>query len=253
MNKGKMGPFTLTVTIVILLLVTAFVAYSALNRDRPQIVLPDESSSTDGSQTGGDGVADVVSKVEINPQTVQYVIETLTRPERYTASMTLTAFWSGGSGTTGVEASMVPGCARLDTALPGGQTRHVIRTGDRTYVWYNKERTVYSGPAGAFSVDEEQWVPTYEDLLTEDPARIAEAGYETYQETGCVYAATAPDEGGYAEKYWVSVETGLLVAAERLQGENVVYRMELSGVQVGAPEAERFVLPDGTVLYEETD
>ena len=51
----------------------------------------------------------------------------------------------------------------------------------------------------------------------------------------CIYVETAEDEWGYAQRYWVSVDTGLLVVAERLQKGETVYRMAaLSGRPDGA-------------------
>lgn len=250
MDKGKMNSVTILITVIILLLVFVFIAYAAFNRDRPQIVLPDENAasgllqSDDGGESGN-----TVTKVEINPETVQRAIATLQRPEAYSRTLTITTYWSGGSGAVTVDTYAVAGYMRMDMSLPSGQTRHMIRTAGQAYVWYNSETSVFSGALGAFSEDEEQWIPTYEDLLQLEPERIAAASYEPYQEIDCIYAETTADEADYVERYWVSVESGLLVAAERLQDDAVVYRMEALTVTVGTPSAAHFTLPDGTVLY----
>ena len=55
---------------------------------------------------------------------------------------------------------------------------------------------------------------------------------------------------GYIERYWVSVSNGLLCAAEKLQGEDVVYRMAGMSVDSGNVAEDAFTLPDGTVLHE---
>ena len=44
------------------------------------------------------------------------------------------------------------------------------------------------------------------------------------------------------------METGLLVAAEKLTGEETVYRMAALSVDLTEPTAEEFTLPDGTSL-----
>ena len=69
----------------------------------------------------------------------------------------------------------------------------------------------------------------------------------------CIFVETAVDDGGYVERYWVSVNDGLLCAAEKLQGEDVVYRMAGRTIDTTAPDADVFTLPDGTVLHGETD
>ena len=63
-----------------------------------------------------------------------------------------------------------------------------------------------------------------------------------------LYAETAEDAWGYAQRYWVSVDTGLLVVAERLQKGETVYRMAALEADQTAPPAETFTLPDGTDL-----
>ena len=66
----------------------------------------------------------------------------------------------------------------------------------------------------------------------------------------CIFVETAADDGGYIERYWVSVSNGLLCAAEKLQGEDVVYRMAGMSVDSGNVAEDAFTLPDGTVLHE---
>jgi hypothetical protein len=61
---------------------------------------------------------------------------------------------------------------------------------------------------------------------------------------------TAPDEGGYTLRYWVDVNTGLLVAAEKMFGEEAVYRMASLEVDRSMPAETFFLLPDGTALLE---
>ena len=55
---------------------------------------------------------------------------------------------------------------------------------------------------------------------------------------------------GYVERYWVSVSSGLLAAAERECDGAVVYRMAALTVSYDGVDAEDFTLPNGTVLYE---
>ena len=66
----------------------------------------------------------------------------------------------------------------------------------------------------------------------------------------CIYVETEPDEAGYVERYWVSVSSGLLAAAERECDGAVVYRMAALTVSYDGVDAEDFTLPNGTVLYE---
>ena len=61
---------------------------------------------------------------------------------------------------------------------------------------------------------------------------------------------TAEDGSGYSQRYWVGVETGLLVASERLLEGETIYRMASLTADLSTPSADRFILPDGTVLLD---
>ncbi len=249
MDKGKMSIVIIGVTVAILIAVFLFVTFMSINQNRPQIVLPNEDRTSDQfNSEQEEHEAELISRVDVTPATVQNVIETLNRPEAYMRTITLTTFWSGGQGSTIVESYIDGGCVRFDTVLPGGQIRHTIRNGDSTYIWYNGEKKVFSVQTGDFSEDAEQWIPTYENLLEIDRKNITQAGYVKYQDIDCIYVMTAKDVDGYSEQYWVSVDNGLLIAAERFQEETVVYRMEALATVVGIPDTEHFTLPNGTVV-----
>ena len=74
------------------------------------------------------------------------------------------------------------------------------------------------------------------------------ADYRSFGGTNCIYVETQLS----AETqlfWWVSVSTGLLTAAEKYEGDALVYRMSASEGS-GDVFDEYFVLPDGTVLYQ---
>ena len=54
----------------------------------------------------------------------------------------------------------------------------------------------------------------------------------------------------FRSRYWVSVDTGLLVAAEKLSGKETVYRMWQTAIDLVPVFTDEFTLPDGTVLAE---
>ena len=91
---------------------------------------------------------------------------------------------------------------------------------------------------------------SYEDVLALAPEQIAQADYRMVSDVRCIYVETAEDDWGYTQRYWVSVDTGLLVVAERLQDGETVYRMASLAVDETAPDAQNFVLPDGTDLLQ---
>ena len=131
---------------------------------------------------------------------------------------------------------------------------YMLTDGKTTWIWYDSDRTAYSGPAGEITADEEQHIPTYEDVLDLKPNAIAAADYRVYSGQNCIYVETEPDPDGYVLRYWISVEgmdsMGLLVGAEQLKDGQTVYRMTAQTVEGSGPTTKNFTLPDGTVLRE---
>jgi len=184
----------------------------------------------------------------VTPQTVQAAIETLSRPEIYSRAITVEQLWSGGQTSYEILVTVDADRSRTDRNMPDGRVRHSIMSGDVTYIWYDEETAYYTTPTGGFSADEEQGIPTYEDILELLPEEIIAADYRSVSGVNCIYVETKEDVYGYTLRYWVSVDTGLLTAAERLHHGETVYRM--AALATGEPEstAEVFLLPDGTVV-----
>ena len=243
MGKQKMTPIGIA-CILLVLLVVAFMVRGSL-REPEKIVLPPEPSTTEPSGPIVDNEA--VDRVEVRPDTVQSAIEVLARPRVYTRTITVERYWSGGSGVSVITAAAADGWLRLDVTETDGQTRHVITGDDAVYIWYGSSRKVYSG-ASALTQDAEQGILTYEDILALPPERIAAADYRALEGVNCIYVETEPDEAGYVERYWVSVSSGLLAAAERECDGAVVYRMAALTVSYDGVDAEDFTLPNGQAV-----
>ena len=94
----------------------------------------------------------------------------------------------------------------------------------------------------------EQAIPTYEDVLELPVEEIAAANYQTLSDMNCIYVETAADAYGYVLRYWVSVDTGLLVAAEKQLDGETVYRMWETSSELDPIIETEFTLPDGTDL-----
>ena len=241
MGKKVTKPVMIAVSLLIVLVIL-FMLRGSL-RGPARVVLPDET------QTGESGLmSDAIDRIEVRPDTVQSAIETLVRPQQYSRSVYIERYYSGGSAVQQTEVFVSGGWTRLDTPLPGGEVRHVISDGKTSYIWYGSSKEYYSG-AAALSADEEQSIPTYEDILTLDVQRIALADYRLLETTDCIYVETVPDDGGYTERYWVSLGSGLLVAAEKVCADEVVYRMAALALDTETVKEDAFTLPDGTVMH----
>lgn len=132
--------------VILVVLVVLLMLVSNLRRSS-RVVLPDTNTSAEG---GGDLPAEggALTVVEVTPETVQAAIETLHRPEAYSRTVTVEYLWTGGSGTIELSTAVSAPWTRVDRTLPDGQVRHSITDGETTYIWYNGESEVYTGPPG---------------------------------------------------------------------------------------------------------
>ncbi len=242
MDKRKLNWITWSF-VALTVIVLALMMTSILRRP-VEITLPDPETA---QGPAGDGSGEsALQVVEVSPSTVQTAVATLARPQAYRRTVTVEQLWKGGSGSYEVAVAVRGEWTRTDRTMPDGRVRHTITGPEQVSIWYNAERQVYTAPVGTITADQEQPIPTYEDLLTLETESITAADYRAVSGVPCIYAEA--QEGDYTLRYWVSVETGLLVAAEKLTESETVYRMTALSVDLTEPTVEEFTLPDGTRL-----
>jgi len=246
----------------ILLLLTAVViaaaVFTAFGRNlftlnlEPIPPIPAQSAAV---SPGGEGEGDTnVAWVEVTPATVQSVIATLARPESYYREVLVEDYLGEGRGY-GVTTAKVwadGGWTRVAATLPSGVVRTSIVGDDTLWWWYSGDRRAASQPADSHSVDlEGQRIPTYEDVLALEPSEIVDADYTQREGLSCILVEVERTAADYTirERYWISVDSGLLVWAETLEGETVVFRLSAGQVERPAPSGTAFSLPDGTLLH----
>ena len=231
--------------VVLVVLVVALMFANTLQRPA-SIQLPEEPTAP--GETAGDASAEDerLTVVSVTPETVQAAIATLSRPEVYRRQLSVQQFWSGGDGTVETTVTVKAPWTRADRTLADGRVRHTLTDGETTYIWYDRETAVYTAPAGDITADVEQSIPTYEDILDLPAARIAAADYQVISGVNCIYVETTADDDGYVLRYWVSLDSGLLVAAEKLLEEETVYRMWQTSEEFSPVIDREFTLPDGT-------
>ena len=241
LNRITVGFVALMALVIILMLVNGL-------RRTAHITLPQESDVTDNAQEDGELSGSDLTLVEIRPDTVQSAIAALERPTQYRRTFRVMQFWSGGSGENEVSVAVNGPWTRTDRTQADGRVRHSLTDGEVTYIWYDSEKDFATLAAGSITADQEQMIPTYEDVLALEAEQIALADYRMASDMKCIYVETAENEDGYVSRFWVNVDTGLLVAAERQQDGETIYRMgELSMVSDPAFTND-FTLPDGTVV-----
>lgn len=241
LNWVTWGFAALTILVVVMMLMNTL-------RRPVQITLPDTTEQSDPSTEQSDRSENALTVVEITPETVQAAVATLSRPESYRRTITVEQFWGESSGTYEVTTAVSGGWTRTDRTMPDGRVRHCISGEHAVYVWYQNETKLYTGVPGEITPDQDQSIPTYEDLLTLPTEEIVTADYRRISDVDCIYVEVVSEERDSTLRYWVSVETGLLVVAEKLEGEKTVYRMASLFLDPSEPAASEFLLPNGTQL-----
>lgn len=210
------------------------------------ITLPDTTVKNDQIIDDSDKDNDALTVVKITPETVQAAIATLSRPESYRRTITLEQFWDNGSASYEITTTVNGAWTRTDRTMPDGRVRHCISGPDVVYIWYNNEQELYTGSPGEITADNEQSIPTYEEILELPQEEIVVADYRSVSDVNCIYVEAA--DINCTLRYWLSVESGLLVAAEKLLDEETVYRMGALTVDQTEASAADFTLPNGNQL-----
>lgn len=245
MKKHRSTLIAMGFCVLILLILLLFIR--GTSRQRTHMELPDDSGDLTGGEEEPGSDTDSLALVEITPETVQQAVATMSRPTAYVRTVSVTTHWSGGSRTVDVQTAVQGDYTRTDVQTADGSVRHLLTDGETTCIWYDEERTWAEFPSGTFTQDEEQRILTYEDLLALPAEEIAAAVYADYQGIACICALTAEDEAGYDTAYWISVDTGLLVAAMTRQHGESVYEMQSLTMDTAVDES-KFLLPDGSRL-----
>ena len=252
MNKKKQSISLLLGFGALLAVVIVLIAWGG-RRQFQGIVLP-ESQGDGAGVDEGDGESRL-NTIAITPETVRPAISTLSRPASYSRSQMVETFWSGGSGQSLSQIYVSGGKTRLDTQMAGGGMRHMLleaapEGGTLAVVWYDEDPEWRMARSPDLTADRAGRTLSYETVRDLPARSIAEADYREAYDTSCIYVETIEDGEGYVERYWVSVESGLLHEAERLWNGELAYRFTAGTPEIAAQGEELFLLPDGGTLAE---
>ena len=248
MEEKKRTLFAILISVTILAAVLSSFGLSFF-RKTPEIVVADPSVSSGPSSDEEPGANRDEISVEVTPRTVQNIIASMSRYSSYSRTMEIRYAWNQSqSAAITARVAEVNGWVRCDTVLVSGIVEHSILGDGTLWYWYDDGPTYLQAPVQEGEADLVQHIPTYEDILKADMDAIMDAGYEAKNGVPCIYVKVV--EHGHLMRYWVSMSSGLLVAAEREQDGLVVYSMTSGDVvSPAAGGADTFTLPDGTVLY----
>lgn len=242
----------IAVTILILGAILTSFGKTLLSFNPPEVVLPSGPSDHSAASSSSDAASedDPFQRVAVTPKTVQSVIATLDRSDSFYRELTVETFWGDRSTTTQVSSWTDGGWTHSRLVLPSGAIRHDLVDGKTLYYWYEGSSRYLTTDASKDAADLSQHIPTYETVLDLDTKSISDAGYDLRGDLPCVYVETEDPKLKLLTRFWVSVESGLLISAEQEQEGQLVYRMTSYGpAQYPCPSNASFALPDRTVLH----
>lgn len=253
-QKNRLALVAAITVVIVIAMFTSF-GRSLFTTNIPQVVLPspDSSQSIGSGDPSGDALSNQLQRVEVTPETVQNVIASLSRSTSYYRECFIESFWGESDSTMTKVQTWVDGeWSHICQTMPSGLIRHDLVGGGKIHYWYEGESSWLTAPSDDTSADLAQHLPTYETVLALPTESITAAGYEQKGDLPCIYVEVTSSVSGYLERYWVSVDSGLLVAAETTQDDKLVYRMSaLTSIQSLLTAAEDiFSLPDGTILHQ---
>jgi hypothetical protein len=250
MERGKITVFAVITAVLITAAVLLAFLFMDLGTDTADVNFP-EAVITDGSGTGGGGSnpGSELTFARISPETVQTAIKTIKRPESYSRSLEIESFWEGGEEKFTVMVWSKGEKQRLKISAENwSQAKNILINEDSLYLWYGENSSSYKklkrdGVLSGNSIyDAFQMIPTYEDVLELDVSEIISADY-VERDGGWRIKVTAEDRiMGYTEIYFISIETGLLEAAETYDGDTLIFKMTAGEAELSAPEDSLFVI-----------
>jgi hypothetical protein len=246
-----------TIFVVLIAAVIAAAIFSSFGLNlfmppTPDVFLPEVTDSGGELPDPGETNDNGYTRVEVLPDTVQDVIRTMVplRPKSFHRTVKVdTALGNGTMGTTTNHVWADSGWTMVESTWPSGVIEYTIVGSGRVYRWFSGDQSYKVWDGGEADANMAQRIPTYEDVLDLNRKAITATGYESKNGLPCVYVEVAENELGNRERYWISVETGLLVAAETRKGEETLLLVSSGMVESPVQQGKAFALPDGTVLH----
>ena len=235
---GALGALALVAAVVLLAL-----RFGWFDTATAPVILPDTTALPTAAGEGGIGGATLA---EVTPETVQAVVRTLARPDSYSRRLLVSSYWEDGGQSWLIQVWQKNEATRIRLTSPetGDADKNCLLRDGELCIWYGDGPEVFrSEAAQQLSADILQMIPSYEDLLQADPAQIEDAGYVNLYGTWRIMAAVREKPTDYLMVYYISIDTGLLEAAERRDGDKVIYRLTSEQADLAAPGDEMFLLP----------
>lgn len=226
------------VYVAVFLIIAGVIIFSVFNSssDTPAIKLPGSASEASGNDS---------SVIKVTPENVQTAISTLTRTNEYSREYYVTTMWGKGSSTASVKVWQDGDKLRI-SHKQDDLTKNIVFSDGKVHIWYSDSDKVYTSSLsdyGTSGYDRYARLIAYEELLSAPVESILDAGYEEKLGEYCIYAVYEGEDNNYVNRIYVSVNTGLLVAASAEENGKEIYSMSSVITTLATPDDEIFIPP----------
>lgn len=249
MSRRRAAGIVAATSLAVVALLLAAVLLTIRSGTRATIVLPD--TPPPAAPETPDPPPEVLF-VEVGRDNIQKILAGMERPEAYHQIVTVSTLWSGGTSDKTVEIYR-SGPLVLAGISDGARSRSLLTDGETVWIWYEGEREARAlAPDPSIGFDDLLGIPTYETVASIEPDAVADAGFVTLDDSGCLYVSSA--DGIYEDRYWIDTDTRLLCRADGLEDGQLTYQLRQTFQEVltagDAALRDRFRLPDGTKVGE---
>ena len=225
-----------------------------ISQDTLYMALPETQAGSSDTQSGGSDTDDEIVRVEVTTETVQAVIATMQRPVSYWRQVQVTNYYGDESAVYDIEVCVLEQAKSVEIT-GAGYTKNIILAGDMLYVWEDGEQDYYEAALDASEdsdrlVDMYQMILTYEDVLEVEASQITDAGYGELNGEMCIVVGYITQQLGYKTTCYISVEKGLVIAAEQYDADELIYSMSSSDFTTEIQDDSPFDLPDGANVLD---
>lgn len=175
---------------------------------------------------------------DVTPETVEAVLRTIPSVRSYSRAVFVDTFWEGGSA-----AEVILCWVRGDELRLRADEKNLLATPDGLWVWYEDGPGLFSAQAAAAERARYMRLLDWETMLSGDGCEIVAAAYTDYEDEKCVYLSVRGGAFDYVSELYVSLRTGLLLAADTYENEKCVYRMRSGALEITTPDESLFVPP----------
>ncbi|MDR1670060.1 MAG: hypothetical protein LBR76_08885 [Oscillospiraceae bacterium] len=184
--------------------------------------------------------------VAVDAGNVQRILTAVKRPEAYSQTIRSVTYWEGGEMSATHRWAQRGAMKRIESFEEGRTQNRIIAASGNVYEWWGSVMPYFTLSPEETDAESLSRLPTWEDAASLPPQDVLDA--ESYYEDGEQRLRVLTRRPVYKVEYILSLDTGLLIAAEYTGADGeTAFSFTAEAPVIGDPGDARFTLPDGTL------